>query len=165
MTNALLEVEAFENKVWEPACGDGSMATPIADAGYSVLATDIRPRGTGEELDFLAVSHIPDGVRSMVTNPPYAAAEEFVHKALELRIPKFALLTRYAFLEGQRRHATIWSKNPPARVWLVSRRLVVLGNASQFAHSWLVWDGEADGTRLSWLTGGSSGQRTQEASS
>lgn len=44
----------------------------------------------------------------MVTNPPFAAAEEFVHKDPRTAyVPKFALLTRHAFLEGQGRHARL----------------------------------------------------------
>ena len=40
--------------VWEPACGRGHMARPLADYFGTVYVSDIHPYGYGEVCDFLS---------------------------------------------------------------------------------------------------------------
>ena len=46
-TLALMDSENFEGLIWEPACGDGSMARVLASKGNEVIATDLYDRGFG----------------------------------------------------------------------------------------------------------------------
>lgn len=69
--------------IWEPACGDGRMARPLAEAGYEVEATDLNDWGFGTPgVDFLHCAPRP-GVAAIVTNPPFNLAVPFIERALE----------------------------------------------------------------------------------
>jgi hypothetical protein len=158
-TFALIENEAFVGEIWEPACGDGSMARVLALRGNRVIATDLYDRGFGQfGVDFLTSSRVADNI---VTNPPYNAAEGFVRVGVENTSRKFALLLRLAFLEGANRANTIFTKCPPSRVWVFSERITFYpAGAAQkgtgtTAYAWFVWDKDACGlTELKWFKPG-----------
>lgn len=88
ITRALLRVVRFRGKVWEPACGRGDMVDVLREAGYDTIASDIAGATLGcvgaSELDFLTHGSPGDATFSIVTNPPYAHAEAFIRKSLEL---------------------------------------------------------------------------------
>jgi hypothetical protein len=53
-THALIDNEEFEGTIWEPACGDGTMAEVLKQTGCPVEASDLYDRGYGESgIDFL----------------------------------------------------------------------------------------------------------------
>lgn len=109
-THALMKHERFEGGIWECACGNGAMSEVMKTYGSSVESSDLYDRGYGAAgIDFLAATERVDNI---VTNPPYNAAEGFVHKGLELACNKFALLLRLAFLEGGNRQKTIFTIAP-----------------------------------------------------
>lgn len=156
-THALIDNERFEGRIWEPACGDGTMARVLRDTGRSVDASDLYNRGYGEiGLDFLKESR---KVENIVTNPPYNSAEGFVEAGLRQAKHKLCLLLRLAFLEGANRQRTIFAKTPPARVWVFSERITfypagaVVKGSGTTAYAWFVWDKTSDnpGTELKWL--------------
>ena len=168
-TRALVENESFEGEIWEPACGNGVMAKVLAEAGNPVFASDLYDRGFGEaDIDFLKSDRTSDNI---VTNPPYNSAEGFVAASLRLATKKFALLLRLAFLEGGNRQRTIFSKNPPSRVWVFSERITfypagaVQKGSGTTAYAWFVWDKVHTGpTELKWLPlGYKSQENDQEA--
>jgi hypothetical protein len=78
VTKALLDRVRLRGGVWEPACGRGDMIAVLADYGYRLVASDIAGATLGCDravaADFLACRSLPPGVRSIVTNPPYALA-------------------------------------------------------------------------------------------
>lgn len=158
-TYALMDNEQFEGSIWEPACGDGSMAKVLASRGNEVFASDLYDRGFGEVgIDFLKNDRIEDNV---VTNPPYNAAEGFVRSGISSSRKKFALLLRLAFLEGSNREKTIFSQTPPARVWVFSERITfypagaVKKGSGTTAYAWFVWDKQAvNRTELRWFKPG-----------
>ncbi|WP_338466295.1 hypothetical protein RXV95_12070 [Novosphingobium sp. ZN18A2] len=155
-TFALVDNEKFDGEIWEPACGDGTMARVIEAAGHRVRATDLYDRGFGTTgIDFLKTDVEVDNI---ITNPPFNAAEGFVAKSLQLTRRKFALLLRLAFLEGANRQKTIFLKTPPTRVWVFSERITFYpANAEKrgsgtTAYAWFVWDKESIGsTELKWI--------------
>lgn len=66
----LLELEEFDNNIWEPACGQGHLSIVFEQHGYNVKSTDLIDRGFGEKMDFLSIHNtFFDG--DIVTNPPY----------------------------------------------------------------------------------------------
>lgn len=157
-THALIENEHFEGDIWECACGNGSMSEVLNLVSEDVRSSDLYDRGYGEAgVDFLTAT---SKATNIVTNPPYNAAEGFVKKGLELADNKFALLLRLAFLEGANRQNTIFTKTPPARVWVFSERITfypagaVKKGSGTTAYAWFVWDKEATGTELKWLPTG-----------
>lgn len=73
------------NTIWEPACGEGHMCKVFQAKGFHTVCTDLVDRGYGiSGLDFLKTNEIPDGVTSIITNPPYNLALEFVEHSLDL---------------------------------------------------------------------------------
>ena len=154
---ALMDNEPFEGNIWEPACGDGTMARVLESKGNPVIASDLYDRGYGETgHDFLTTSRSADNI---VTNPPYNAAEGFLKVGLARAKNKCALLLRLAFLEGGNRYRTIFSKHPPSRVWVFSERITfypagaVQKGTGTTAYAWFVWDkgGQPGTSELKWF--------------
>lgn len=158
-TQALIDHEQFDGDIWEPACGDGAMADVLRRTGCEVYASDLYDRGYGDTgVDFLASKH---RAANIITNPPYNAAESFVHKCLDAADRKFALLLRLAFLEGGNRQKTIFGPNPPSRVWVFSERITfypknaVRKGSGTTAYAWFVWDKSSKaGSELCWFPPG-----------
>ena len=158
-TQALVDHEPFEGRIWECACGDGAMSEVLSSAGYDVMSSDLFDRGYGEAgVDFLKHRR---KVENIVTNPPYNAAEGFLHNALECASSKVALLLRLAFLEGKQRQNSIFIPSPPSRVWVFSERITfypagaVRKGSGTTAYAWFVWDKNCQtSTELKWLKTG-----------
>ena len=146
-TEALLAVEPFPASVWEPACGDGAISRVFESAGHRVISTDLVDRGYGDSRrDFLMELEL--AAPAVVTNPPFKLADEFVLHALHLGAEKVAILARLAWLEGERRRLSLWSKTPIARVWVFSKRQTLWrgddadarGTGGAIAFAWFVWE-------------------------
>lgn len=158
-TFALIDNEKFKGEIWESACGDGAMSRVLEQTGQSVYSSDLYDRGYGEAgRDFLSWRRPAENI---VTNPPYNSAEGFVASGIKNASRKFALLLRLAFLEGANRANTIFSKSPPARVWVFSERITFYPSGVEpkgtgtTAYAWFVWDKDAPtGTELKWLKPG-----------
>lgn len=158
-TYALIEHEKFSGDIWECACGDGAMSRVLEQTSSKVVSSDLYERGYGESgIDFTKSSRIHDNI---VTNPPFHSAEDFVERGIALSKSKFALLLRLAFLEGARRQQSIFSKIPPARVWVFSERITFYprgaaqAGTGTVAYAWFVWDKSHSGTsELKWFPPG-----------
>ncbi|MEM9584806.1 MAG: class I SAM-dependent methyltransferase [Pseudomonadota bacterium] len=99
-TETLCRELGLPKKIWEPACGRGAIAKILLKHGHSVACTDLVDYGYGEAgVDFLMEHDVPNGVRIVVTNPPFKLANEFVRHALSL-VPRCVMLLRLAYLEG-----------------------------------------------------------------
>ncbi len=158
-TFALIDNEKFSGDIWECACGDGTMSRVLEQTGCRVPSTDLYERGYGEAgHDFLAPTRSADNI---VTNPPYNCAEGFVASGVKHAHQKFALLLRLAFLEGANRANTIFTRIPPARVWVFSERITFYPKGAEVkgtgttAYAWFVWDKDAPSTtELKWFKPG-----------
>jgi hypothetical protein len=158
-TEALIDNESFHGQIWECACGNGAMSSVLETVGNNVASSDLYDRGYGEVgVDFLNSDR---QAHNIVTNPPYNAAEGFVHAGLKAAKHKFALLLRLAFLEGANREKTIFSRHPPSRVWVFSERITfypagaVQQGSGTTAYAWFVWDKGGNGsTELRWFKPG-----------
>lgn len=158
-TFALIENEPFQGGIWESACGNGAMSRVLEKTGLPVRSSDLYDRGYGEVgIDFLSATASADNI---VTNPPYNSAEGFVESGLRNARRKFALLLRLAFLEGANRSNNIFSKMPPARVWVFSERITFYPDGVEpkgsgtTAYAWFVWDKDGPSyTELKWIKPG-----------
>lgn len=156
-TKALLRMETFGGTIWEPACGDGAISKILEVRGYTVKSSDLVNRGYGESpVDFLSCQKL-EKVQSIITNPPYCLAEQFVKTALSVTTDKVAMLLKLVFLEGISRKP-LFETTPLARVWVFSRRLSMsrkgepLSNGGMLAFAWFVWEhGWKDSPRLGWI--------------
>lgn len=144
----LIRLETFRNPIWEPACGEDHIATPLRDAGYTVYSSDIVDRIGNEICDFLDHDTSLGWHGDIVTNPPFSKALEFATQAVSIcdRGAKIALFLRVQFLEGVKRR-TFFETHPPIRIWVSSRNLrcakngdflSATGNASTYC--WFIWE-------------------------
>ena len=82
----------FNGKIWEPACGSGKMVAALRQAGFDVVGSDIT-----QGVDFLGQAS-ETGVNAIITDPPYALAQEFIERALHFNdIRIIAMLLRTDF--------------------------------------------------------------------
>jgi hypothetical protein len=161
VTEALLRHIHFRGPIWEPCCGDGAMSNVLGRHGYTVVSTDIAARGFGTPgIDFLACRTVPEGCRSIVTNPPYGdsgshagqsrsptAMLNFLRHALMLTASvqgQLALLVRLQWIAGQRA-AEVMSAAPFAAVVVLTRRILWFERGedtkpAQHHHAWVVFD-------------------------
>ncbi len=169
--------EAFElgDRVWECACGIGSLSSWLEESGRSVLSTDLIDRGYGiGGVDFLNLSGSDLAMLErwsegkpfdIVTNPPYSHAVPFVLRALEL-VPdggRVAMFLKTTFLEGKERRHKIYDVNPPRWVFQFSERVLCAKNGefdrmraaggSACAYAWFVWEKEnrENITEVGWI--------------
>lgn len=129
----MLAVETLPSgAVWEPACGPCAIVRVLRAAGREVYATDLvdykSPDQDASGIDFLMESgSTPYYVGSIVTNPPFKLADQFVRHAL-LLCPRVYMLLRLAFLESERRSAILesgWLR----RVYVFRKRLPMMHRA------------------------------------
>ena len=150
-TDALLVRESFGIHIHEPACGDGAISRVLESRNHVVYSHDMIYRGYGAggpSFDFLARKDPPVVWCDLVTNPPYALADEFVLHAHALRYGKIALLLRLAWLEGEKRRQTVFAKHPPIRVHVFSARQTLWKGddpaarttGGMAAYAWFVWE-------------------------
>jgi Protein of unknown function (DUF3102) len=147
--HALLEVEPLSGTIWEPACGPGAIVRVLRDAGYRVAATDLIDYGCPDArggVDFLTQTEPPEGAMTILTNPPFMHADEFVRRALSL-CPRVIMLQRLTFLESERR-CDILDGGDLARVYVFRNRLPMIHrdgwdgpriDSSAMAMAWFVW--------------------------
>ena len=151
------DVEAFDGGVWEPACGQGHMSRMLEGYGYDVTSTDLVDRGYGQTgVDFLMESELL--APNIITNPPYKLAQEFIQKAIDLGAKKHCWLLRIAFLEGVKRFNELYAHNPPARIYVFSKRQTmwrgdeVPTSSGTTCYAWFVWlKGFKGTTELDWI--------------
>ena len=149
-TKALLKVETFNHKIWEPCAGHHLMSDVLKEAGYEVKTTDIADYGLGDQkLDFLSNTwHLTEEFDGdIITNPPYGLSTEFAIKALSLVKPgnKVAMFLRTLFLEGTKRYENLFKDNPPKTIYVFTNRQVSDKNddfnkGSAVSYSWFVWE-------------------------
>ena len=144
MTQALLRVEKFKGPIWECACGDGAISRVLEENGYSVISTDIEPRGYGTQRDFLWLGE--SLAPNIGTNPPFKLLNEFIEKATSLNPEKIFLLAKLAALETiERSH--ILERTKLTRVWIFRERqtmwrngIAESENGGMIPFCWLIWE-------------------------
>jgi hypothetical protein len=177
MTEALINELAgihygIPDPVWECAAGRGDMSRALAERGFSVYSSDIdmsefdKKIGLGHERSFLDEFQPPDGVKSIVTNPPYneprrGIADEFIRHGLgffEHRVEFMAMLLRSEFRCGKSRK-DMFGESPHywGELVLTTRPRWDYGDpeapekaAPRHNFSWFLWrkDCRLDGTGL-----------------
>ena len=150
--DALLEREKFTGRPWDPCAGSGHLVHRLRRHGMDAYGDDLQHDG----FDFL--SDHGRTADSIITNPPYKHAIEFVEKSLDAAQHQVAMLVKATFLEGTTRYNRLFSTRPPSRVYITTRRMTPAGKGGggAFAHAWLVWDLQnpvsEGGTTLAWFT-------------
>lgn len=133
VTQALLDYLAIpkDKYIWEPACGDGAMASVIRSNGYHVYETDIA-LGT----DFLQTTSCFCDV--IITNPPFCVSEDFIRKCSSYNVP-FALLLKSQYWHAAKRVA-LFDEITPRYVLPLTWRPDFIGNKKPLLDFvWCVW--------------------------
>ena len=147
----LLDIEDFDNNVWEPACGMNHIVNELRNRAYNVKCSDIVKMIDDpyiEIIDFLNFKGTWEG--DIITNPPFKYANEFVEKALEVvkEGARVAMFLKLQFLEGSKR-IKIYKENPPKIIYVASRRYGCSktgefnedGNiGSAICYCWYIWE-------------------------
>lgn len=157
----LFDVEKFDGRVVDPACGFGRIVQSASMAGYSASGADITKRAPGYPImDFFTCNEVADNV---VSNPPFKQFKAFAMHALAMSTRKVALIWQVPRLNAAR-----WLEETPlARVWLMTPRpsmppgwAIMAGNmpngdkpgGGTQDYCWLVWDKEHTGpATMRWL--------------
>jgi hypothetical protein len=174
-TRALLSVETFEGSIWEPACGEGAIANVLADAGHTVVATDLIDYGYGiARTDFL--KELRPRARHIITNPPYGSglADAFITKALgfaEATRGTVAMLLNLASL-AHRTRTRWWRDHPPARLYAIDD--IVCWPSHKYGpppthftkhrYFWAVWTPNHQGPSAFWWLSAADFRRPQSSS-
>jgi predicted RNA methylase len=131
---ALLRVEICTPTIIDPCAGTGIIARVCLDQGYQVFAIDVYdwslvlPASAMHTAGIRAADFLTDddvGVRvkdqTVLMNPPFSKACEFVDRALALGARKVITFQRFAWRESAGRREW-WDKNKPSRIWLCGAR-------------------------------------------
>ena len=158
---ALLDAEKIEGPIWDPACGTGTIPRVCRRRGLVACGTDIADKPRSLRHDFLMDAPMATTrdmpIQSIICNPPFKLAEEFIrHAVVDLKVDVAAFLLRLAFLEGQARRK-MFERTPLARVLVFSKRVSMpppgtkqVGGAVAFA--WFVWRrGHVGPPTIGWL--------------
>ncbi len=147
----------FENLNWyvlDPCCGHGVLAEVCKRKGYTVLSQDVRDWGLYKPdivEDFLTgadVSQFGGNKFSVIMNPPFTLATQFVQRAFDLGAEKVLCFQRFAWLESARRR-DFWDTRPPSKVYLCGDRatcwradvpLEERASGTTTPHAWFVFD-------------------------
>jgi hypothetical protein len=150
---------AIKGSIWECACGMGHLSEELKRWGFKVKSSDLIDRGYGDVLDFLQQGGAM-GMYSILTNPPFKLAEEFVEKGMQLIGEGYhlCLFLKIQFLEGQKRKL-LFNKYPPKYVYVHSSRQLCCkdGDFHKYTsttqcYAWYVWEKGFQGeTVLRWV--------------
>lgn len=143
LTKQLLERETLEGSILEPSCGDGAIIKVLNEKGYSnVIGKDL---SLGQ--DFLQETKQYD---TIITNPPFSLAMEFILKAKELAQKKIIYLLPLSYLHGVERYEKLYQdKEFPLKCLYVFTRYPMLGeplredgcyNCGMIVYAWYCWD-------------------------
>jgi hypothetical protein len=155
-----LEIETM-GLVWEPACGEGHMASVIAEFAEVVAASDVFNYGYGTAPhDFLYDDPLatPSWI---ISNPPFSIACEFTLRALELAADGVAMLVRTQWIEGVGRYEKLFRNRPPTvYAPFVERVPMIKGRwdpdaSTATSYAWFVWRKPCSGSsRIRWIPPG-----------
>ena len=117
---------------WECAQGDGRLVKWMREREIKVDGSDL---ASGD--DFL-MEEINKHGSTIITNPPFSLAQEFIERALELSTEVWMLL-RINFLGGQKRHQW-WQQHAPNALFVLSERPDFTGAGGDACeYAWFYW--------------------------
>jgi len=167
-TKALLAVEEILYPALEPACGQGHISKlldqeqtfsfDLIDRGFSEMTMDFLEDFQDVMANIVFDSRTRNGVRTIITNPPFSLFQEFAERALEIAQDKVILFGKLQALEGKKR-ATFMENSPLKTVYVFKSRQNPLRNgsgldekgkpwSSTMAFAWFVWEQEFTGSPI-----------------
>lgn len=129
---------SFFNTIWEPACGCGNISKVLQSHGYEVISSDLHDRGFGfSGFDFLDSVTVPERCNTIITNPPYSLANEFILHAMDIlpNYGRYFALMNLSYLTGIQRHETIYKKGYLRAIHIYPHRINCYKNNINTGHS------------------------------
>ena len=150
VTEALIpHLSRRPSEAWECAAGTWKMSAVLAKH-MRCYPTDIHCTDGTKGIDFLEQNIMPDGCDSIITNPPYELATEFVEHALRLTQTRgglVAMLLRTDFDHAKSRAHLFGKCHVFVRKVVLTKRIVwfepepgAKGKSPSFNHAWFIWD-------------------------
>lgn len=119
----LIEAERFTGRVWDPACGNGTIGRAFAARNHQIWSTDKstdRPYGL-PGVDFLSADADVKAAH-IVCNPPFGIAEAFIRRGVELAGRSASFLLPLKWLASDARQRFFAEVGRPARVYVLADR-------------------------------------------
>lgn len=141
-----------KGNILEPSAGNGNFVKVIREKSNShITALEIREEEYGNLNKYADEVIIDDFLRwkpskkfkTIIGNPPYTYALEFIEKCFEIAEPdtEIIMLLRTAFLESQKRYE-FWQKHPVNKLYVLSKRPSFTGKGTDAtSYSWFIWNG------------------------
>ena len=164
----LLGQHSFRGKrILEPCVGAGHIANALNEYyEEEITCVDIIDRGYPNTIiaDFLNWE-TDKRFDTIITNPPYSLAKEFVFKCMELLIPngQLAMFLRIQFLETIGRKE-LFDRYPPRFIYVFRKRMPIFNNgteldpstgkpwATTLCNAWFIWQkGSTSEPIIRWL--------------
>ena len=155
--------------ILEPSAGEGHIVKVLKDfyPYNEIVANDIAYRSSRLGIDVNGginfLNYEPHRkYDTIITNPPFALAQEFIEKALTLTNRRVIMFAKIQLLEGDKRRK-MFDNSPLKYVYVFSKRVNPLRNgeatdengkpwASTMCFAWFVWDLEYEGEPIiRWL--------------
>lgn len=119
----LLDAEKYLGKVWDPACGNGTIGRAFAARSHAILSTDVAARPYADSFgNFLDDDWVDIRVDHIVCNPPFGQAEDFIRQGLRLAGRSAAFLLPLKWLASDARQRFFAEVGKPARVYVMADR-------------------------------------------
>ena len=148
---------SFEGDILEPACGQGHISKTLEEMlpSFNIISTDLIDRGYGQGgIDFLTYDY-GRTFGTVITNPPFSLAKEFIEKGLEVSKKYVIMLCKIQLLEGVKRK-DMFLNTPLKYVYVhTTRQATWKGGkptdskgkkwATTMCLAWFVWDKEYKG--------------------
>lgn len=158
LVKQLLKKESFQEPILEPCSGEHKTIVEYLEfLGKSCVDYDLFFGPQERRRDFIVETrHFP----SIVTNPPFSLAKEFIETAFRVA-DKFAFLMPLDYLHGQERFQIFYSHNKrPRRVYILTRRPLFDGllrpdgryRTGSTTFAWYIFEGRYSGRpELDWI--------------
>lgn len=148
---------SFEGDILEPACGQGHISETLKEMlpNFNITSTDLIDRRYGEGgVNFLTHDYSKT-FNTVITNPPFSLAKEFIEKGLEIADKYVIMLCKIQLLEGAKRK-DMFLNTPLKYVYVHTTRQATWKEgkptdskgkkwATTMCLAWFVWDKEYEG--------------------
>lgn len=151
-TELILREIDLSGSILEPACGEGHISTLIKKyyPQNEIVSTDLIDRGYGETgIDFLTHDY-GRKFGTIITNPPFKLAKEFIEKSLKISTDKVIMFAKLQLLETKGR-LELFRNSPLKYVYVHVERQSPWRNgspldehgkpwSSAMCFAWFVWE-------------------------
>ena len=154
-TKALLERIEIKGTILEPCSGAGAIAKLIPEC----IASDIRyDDGVYGEKGKDIFEYSNNSFDTVITNPPFALAQEVIEKSLDISTKSVYMLLKLQFLESARRYD--FFKNTPLKTVRVFCKRITMypdgepepKNSGTIAYAWYEWEhGYIGNPSIEWI--------------